>query len=134
MSTPHPDEFCWTFPIFVIAQNYREEVEGEFQFTENTQFVAQAGEDGTTCLAIFTDLDTAERYLAECDPAKGLRAIGFQPAQMLQFLRVVQDDFPKLAVDPSPGWRRIRTAPLQLLVDAIEWHLKETPPSDSAGR
>jgi hypothetical protein len=99
------DDFTWTFPLFVLAGNYKSKPEGSSLFEADTFFIAPRMPTELH-LAVFTDSDLAKSFQEHCGHQLNLRVFSFGPD------------------DPHPGGRRSRTAQLSDLIDAIEWHIK----------
>lgn len=116
-------EFVWTFPLYVLANNYTLHKDGSFDFDSETEFISPEMESGIAHLALFTDKDNAEHYLGQCDP--GFRPFGFMPEGLLRLLREIGDGFPRVAIDLRHGSKRARTT---LTSDVIEG-LKALVPS-----
>lgn len=76
---PDPEriEFVFAFPIYVLANNYTIHEDGGFEFCEETEFASPQMVSGIPHLAIFTDEDSANRYLESCDPGLNVHQCRF---------------------------------------------------------
>ena len=123
MAESEKDDFTWTFPLFVLAGNYKSKPEGGSLFEPDTFFIAPRIPTELH-LAVFTDSDLAKSFQEHCGHQLNLRVFSFGPDEMLRLLKKTSGRWQKIVIDPHPGGRRSRTAPLSDLVDAIDWHIK----------
>src|SRR5689334_8880208 len=109
MDEPDPDTFVWTFPLYIVLGNFAIDANGTPTFFEDTYYLAPKA-DGAHHLAIFTDLDLAQDYVARCNPSLSFQALGCSPAGMLLVLKraVASGRWPGFLIDPSPQGRPSR--------------------------
>ena len=116
-------EFVWTFPTYLLARNFVvDPATGNILFNRDLQFIAPAvnpsGEQG---IAMFTDRDLAEEYLAQTNPALGMSLLELSgPTQLRDFLRHAPRKYRYVAVDPNRTTRIIRGILIPAVLAAIE--------------
>lgn len=122
--TPLGDnDFVWTFPTFLLARNFvTDHTTGDIYFNPDLQFIApMVNPEGEQGVAMFTDRDLAEEYLALTSPELGMRLMEIFDAKALAyFLRNGAKKYRYLAVDPNRKTRTIRVIPVQAVLAAID--------------
>jgi hypothetical protein len=113
-------ELVWTFPIYVLANNYTLHDDGDFEFCEETEFASPQMVSGIPHLAIFTDQDCAKQYLETCDPSLNFYPFGFLPKNLLKLLLAIAADFPRVVIDPRPGGKRFRTTLMSDMIAGLQ--------------
>ena len=123
MSESAADAFVWTFPLHIVAGNFDADSEGNPTFRADSYYVAPKA-DGEPYLAVFTDVDLAQDYIAHCNPALHLQSIACSPGAMLVVLKraELEGRWKGFLIDPSPRGQSSRLAPFSNLIDAIEQH------------
>jgi hypothetical protein len=119
---PETREFLWSFPVFVLANNYTLTAQDKIEVTLDTGWAGKRTADGECHLAVFTDSDNAETY-RKAFPLLNYRAFGMMPKQFVPLLKVVIRGFPWIAIDPHPDGREALTVWTAHVLEEFEAYL-----------
>jgi hypothetical protein len=122
MPEPSPHLFVWSFPVYVLANNYTLTAHDKIEVTIDTGWAGKRTDDGECHLAIFTDSDNAETY-RQAFPLLNFRAFGMMPQQFVPLLKTVGRCFPWIAIDPHPDGREALTVLTADVVTEFENYL-----------
>jgi hypothetical protein len=118
-----PDAFLASFPWWVVATRLQVVGdEGAVRLGPDSGFLVLDAADGSTCLAVFTDEDLAERFVA----GSGFpgRPVGIEtPRRFVAVARHVPPVCTHAAFDPPPqvGGRARWVVPLKQVLAAMEF-------------
>ena len=107
--------FVWTFPCYILAIGVDPSSRGP-AFDQSSRFITPELEPGgERVVAIFTDLDLAERF--RDDSSASVDCVKFSsPSQLISFLELARVDYQHVAVDPTHQLGRVRLMLIEELV------------------
>jgi hypothetical protein len=115
--------FVWSFPCYILARDYAvDQRTGDVVLDDNIRFITPTNAaDGEPAVAIFTDLDLAELYQEQGDPALGVKVLEIlNPAGLQNFLRLAEANYRMVAIDPTRTVPRFRVAPIAAVLQDLD--------------
>ena len=109
--------YVWTFPCYILARDVGIDPESDGPaFDESSRFIAPERESGgERIIAIFTDLDLAERYRDDCSVS--VDCVRFSsPSQLISFLELARATYQHVAVDLNRQTRHSRLFSIDELI------------------
>jgi hypothetical protein len=118
-------EFIWTFPVCVLATNFTRDPDRGVLLDDNILFAAPEVEVGVQALAVFTDLDLAERFRDKNLHRDSLEVLPLSPKMFVKVLRRARGRYKNVVVDPNYSIRIGRLIDFEDVLSGMEQHLRD---------